>query len=221
MSQFNAYARRLDAAFKKARQGQRDAAATLADAENALNSFDRHQPEDVCGMNDAKLRVLQGAAKKARSTYNRVLQDGWYDFVRERNTIQRELQEAIHKSYGALPEQVDQSTIALIQSGILDAAETSGLFRRFEAENNVAMMRIVGKYASERAEKTDDLQQRAVFLSVAQDAADSKGATLKSWGSLCDFAAECLGRRDDLGTITPSAAATMWEESAGPVIESF
>lgn len=221
MSQFNTYAQRLDAAFKKARQAQRDAAATLAVAENALNNFDRHQPQYVPGMNDMKLKSLQAAATEARHAYNRALQNGWYDFVRERNAILGELQEAIHKSYGALPEQVDQSTIALIQSGILDAAETSGLFRRFEAENNVAMMRIVGKYASERAEKTDNLQQRGVFLSVAQDAADSKGATLKSWDSLCDFAAQCLGRRDDIGTINPSAAASMWEESAGPVIDAF
>lgn len=221
MSQFNTYAQRLDAAFKKARQAQRDAAATLAVAENALNSFDRHQPQYIPGMNDMKLKALKAAATEARHTYNRALQDGWYSFVRERDTIQRELQEAIHKSYGDLPGQVDQSTIALIQSGILDAAETSGLFRRFESENNTAMMRIVGKYASERAEQTDNLQQKDVFLSVAQDAADSKGATLRSWDSLCDFAAQCLGRRDDIGTINPSAAASMWEESAGPVIEAF
>lgn len=221
MSQFNTYAQRLDTAFKKARQAQRDAAATLAVAENALNSFDRHQPQYIPGMNDMKLKALQATATEARHAYNRALQDGWYDFVRERNAIQQELQEAIHKSYGALPEQVDQSTIALIQSGILDAAETSGLFRRFESENNKAMMRIVGKYASERAEQTDDLQQKDVFLSVAQDAADSKGATLKSWDSLCEFAAQCLGRRDDIGTINPSGAAVLWEESAGPVIEAF
>lgn len=221
MSQFNTYAQRLDAAFKKARQAQRDAAATLAVAENALNSFDRHQPQYVPGMNDMKLKELRAAATEARHAYNRSLQDGWYDFVRERDAIQRELQEAIHKSYGALPEQVDQNAIALIQSGALDAAETSGLFRRFEAENNVAMMRIVGKYASERAEQTDNLQQRGVFRSVAQDAADSKGATLKSWDSLYDFARQCLGRRDDIGTISPSGAASMWEESAGTVIEAF
>lgn len=66
-----------------------------------------------------------------------------------------------------------------------------------------------------------NLQQKAVFLSVAQDAADSKGATLKSWDSLCDFAAQCLGRRDDIGTINPSGAASMWEEYAGPVIDAF
>ena len=149
-----------DAAFKKARQAQRDAAATLAVAENALNSFNRHQPQLVPNANSLKLKELRAAATEARHTYDRALQDSWCSFVRERDTIQRELQEAIHKSYGALPEQVDQSTIALIQSGILDAAETSGLFRRFESENNTAMMRIVGKYASERAEQTDNLQQQ-------------------------------------------------------------
>lgn len=225
MSQFNEYAKRLDAAFKEARSEFQEAQAALDNARNAVDAFDKFQPQRYAGENAAKLEALNHEYLEAQRTYRAAKGDIWGRFERERASIKAELEAAIKKDCLATPEQVETGTLALIQSGVLTVDDIENLYSRFSDENNSAMLRIVGKFAEERAaELADpgDYDARQRLTMIARAAAEGKGSIMQRWDALEGVSTRLLGYDSNNGRIDPIFRfAARWEELTGEIIEDF
>lgn len=83
-------------------------------------------------------------------------------------SVGRELQEAVNREYSAKGEEVDLATLELLKSGILKPQEYITLYETAQGNGNNTMVRIIGKYAGEAADKapTKDLQERLNTLAT-------------------------------------------------------
>lgn len=93
--------------------------------------------------------------------------------------IKKALAADIENSYAADPAQMDNTTVELLKSGILKASEYERLYNQAAKAGNPTMMRLIGKYANDRA--TDEQKNllpvdRSVLLSIAHSSRQVNGA---------------------------------------------
>ena len=111
------------------------------------------------GVRAAKMKMEAGKAELAR--------------------IKKALTADIESSYAADPAQLDSATVELLKSGILKASEYERLYNHAAKAGNPTMMRLIGKYANDRA--TDEQKNllpvdRSVLLSIAHSSRQVNGA---------------------------------------------
>ncbi|MBR2782938.1 MAG: hypothetical protein IKD93_01915 [Firmicutes bacterium] len=219
MSQFAKYAQELDKIARSAFAEYQKAEAALKAAEEEARQF----PERSGSVSDdyrarsirAKAALVE--AKTAMKAAKAALQS----HESEISSLRRELAGDIDRAYSADPAQLDHDTITLLESGILRPGEYTRLLKNAQEAGNTTMMRLVGKYAGERAETeakaggqySDDVRElRQVFHA-------SKQTTGAEHLERFDYLTEVFNR----GAHTPELAGLpdRWNQLTADVIENF
>lgn len=214
MSEFNHFAKELDAAFRTARSEYAAVYDELAKAkENA----------SVAGLDAVKKQIatlqLQEAEKKMRQETERI----WSVFDAKAADLRRALEKEVQTSNLADPSAVDGNAVELMKTGVLTVDDYFSFADRYS--ENLTMLKLIGHYAKEAADSADDRKDKVALTVLAQDCAKGTGKTLKAWDSMMTAANYCSGRG---GTgrrqQTPGVVAHMgewWDQLSGEIIENF
>ncbi len=127
---------------------------------------ERWQSEIRRGWNDAKIRMQdqQKHNEKLRNIKNKFLelsanaQACFNDVITEADT-------RFERYNRATGDKVDLATVELLKTDVLSSGEIKALSGDFEG--NIAMLRIIGKYAGERAKTTDNSNESRELSALA------------------------------------------------------
>lgn len=214
MSKYNSYARNLDAAFRAARDEYTAVYNELTKAkENA----------SAAGLDAVKKQIatlqLQEAENKMRTEPARI----WAAFDAKAAELRSALEKEVQTSNLADPSAIDSNAVELMKTGVLTVDDYFGFADRFS--ENPTMLKMVGYYAKEAADSTDDRKDRVALTVLAQDCAKGAGPTLKAWDNMMTVANYCSGRGySGNRRITPGVTLSMgekWEQLSGEIVENF
>lgn len=152
MSEFKKYAERLNELAKAAFLEYKTAEIDTASRREKLDSM----PAKV-GMVDADYAAKYARAKadyaEAAANFQKAKQN-MANTANSFESIRKELVEAVKKKYAADPEQIDNKTLTLLESGVLTPYDFSNLMEKAIADENHTMQSIIGNYAEKAVEKT-------------------------------------------------------------------
>lgn len=214
MSEFNHFAKDLDAAFKAARN---EYAAAYNAVERARKAMQDAGP-DALKRQISTLR-LQEAENKMRTETARI----WTEFDAKAADLRRALEKEVQASKCVDPTAVDAAGVELMKSGILTADDYYSLAEKYDG--NATMLRLLSKYAADAATDADNRKDRVALTVLSQECANGTGKTLKAWDDLMTTVNYCSGRGGNGNRrITPGVAAHMgewWDQLSGEIIENF
>ena len=214
MSEFNHFAKELDAAFRTARS---EYAAVYDELTKAKESA------SAAGLDAVKKQIatlqLQEAEKKMRQETARI----WAEFDAKAAELRRALEKEVQTSHLADPSAIDSNAVELMKTGVLTVDDYFGFADRYDG--NPTMLKLIGYYAKEAADSTDDRKDRVALTVLAQDCAKGTGKTLKAWDSMMTAANYCSGRGGSGNRrTTPGLTLSMgewWEQLSGEIVENF
>ena len=145
MSEFNHFAKELDAAFKAAR-------GEYAAAYNAVEQT-RKAMQDA-GPDALKRQIatlqLQESEKKMRQEAARI----WTEFDAKAADLRRALEKEMQTGSLADPSAIDSNAVELMKTGVLTVDDYFGFADRYDG--NPTMLKLIGHYAKEAADSADD-----------------------------------------------------------------
>ena len=214
MSQYNHFAKDLDTAFKEAREKYTAAYNAVEQARKTLQDAGT----DAMKKQIATLQ-LQDAETNLRKEAVRI----WAEFDANATDLRRALEKEVQTSNLANPSAIDNNALELMKTGVLSVDDYFGFADRYDG--NPTMLKLIGHYAKEAADSTDDRKDRVALTVLAQDCAKGTGKTLKAWDSMMTAANYCSGRggngqRRDSPGVTLSMGE-WWEQLSGDFVESF
>lgn len=208
-TKYNHFAKDLDAAFKAARDEYAAAYNAVEQARKAMQDAS----QDALKRQIATLQ-LQEAEKKMRQEAARI----WAEFDAKAADLRRALEKEVQTSNLA-----DPSAVELMKTGVLTVDDYFGFADRYDG--NPTMLKLIGYYAKEVADGTDDRKDKVALTVLAQDCAKGTGKTLKAWDSLMTAANYCSGRGGSGNRrTTPGVTLSMgewWEQLSGEIVENF
>ena len=214
MSEFNHFAKELDAAFRAARSEYAAVYEELVKAkENA----------SAAGLDAVKKQIatlqLQEAEKKMRQEAARI----WTEFDAKAADLRRALEKEVQTSNLADPSAIDSNAVELMKTGVLTVDDYFGFADRYDG--NPTMLKLMGHYAKEAADSAGDRKDKVALTVLAQDCVKGAGPTLKAWDSMMTAANYCSGRGGSGNRrITPGVTLSMgekWEQLSGEIVENF
>ena len=211
MSKFNNYARKLDEIANATFEEYRRAEAAVKSAESRHNAYPRRNNADPAYM--AKSARAEADLAEARSAFEQVRRHLFDDKRREINAIRAELVTALGNEYAADPKAVDMNTLALMNSGILTAAEYNRLIDSANAAGNHTMVRLLAQSAKDRADKVNDSNTAREYRLVAQK---GKGMDGRQYLEAFDYMGDVFNRCERNFSL-----AGKWAELTSPVVERF
>ena len=176
MSKFNAYAKEAETIAKERMTEYQAAIERLKKAEQARRDYPQRggivSADYAAKSARAEADYLE--AKEAVRAAKAKMEAGKSELDR----IKKVLAADIESSYAADPTQMDSATVELLKSGILKASEYERLYNHAAKAGNPTMMRLIGKYANDRA--TDEQKNllpvdRSVLLSIAHSSRQVNG----------------------------------------------
>ena len=214
MSQYNHFAKDLDTAFKEAREKYTAAYNAVEQARKTLQDAGT----DAMKKQIATLQ-LQDAETNLRKEAVRI----WAEFDANAADLRRALEKEVQTSNLADPSAIDSNAVELMKTGVLTVDDYFGFADRYDG--NPTMLKLIGHYAKEAADSTDDRKDKVALTVLAQDCAKGTGKTLKAWDSMMTAANYCSGRGGSGNRrITPGVTLSMgewWEQLAGEIVENF
>lgn len=212
MSKFNVYAQKVNDIAKENFSAFRSAETNYHLAEE---DFQNH-PEGMGGSPEFQAKAVrvkakfieeQGKYKEARATLERSLDDVY--------KIQKELEKDVNNTFGADPSAVDLPTMELIKSGVLTAADYERLIEKAMKDNNITMLKILGKNAEELSNKLSSLDDigAAKLRSLANAAQKVNGS---AYVSAFELLVDCYRR-----CVNNTYMINHWDELTKRAIESF
>ena len=135
------------------------------------------------------------------------------DKRREIAAVRAELEKALGDEYAADPSKVDMNTLALMNSGILTAAEYNRLIDASTAAGNHTMVRLLAQSAADMAEKANDADIARSYRLVSHK---GKGDDGSEYLRAFDFLADTFNRCE-----RNFALSSKWDELTSPVVDSF
>ena len=136
MSEFNHFAKELDAAFKAAR----DEYAAAYNAVEQTRKAMQDAGQDALKRQIATLQ-LQETEKKMRQETERI----WTEFDAKAADLRRALEKEVQTSTLADPSAIDSSAVELMKTGVLTVDDYFGFADRYDA--NPTMLKLIGHYA--------------------------------------------------------------------------
>lgn len=163
MSKFVSYVERANSIATSSFDNYKEARDKYQKAE-ARYKAESSRYKDPAGTN-YRQQSIAARAKADLLEAEQALRDAQKFMQDEISSVQevgRELQEAVYREYAAKGEEVDLATLELLKSGILKSQEYFTLYETARGNGNNTMMRLIGKYADEAADKapTRELQER-------------------------------------------------------------
>ena len=116
-------------------------------------------------------------------------------------------------AFAADPKAVDMNTLALMNSGILTAAEYNRLIDSANAAGNHTMVRLLAQSAKDRADKVNDSDTAREYRLVAQK---GKGANGREFLEAFDYMGDVFNRCERNFSL-----AGKWDELTADVVENF
>ena len=214
MSEFNHFAKELDAAFRAARS---EYAAVYEELTKAKENA------GAAGLDAVKKQIatlqLQEAEKKMRQEAARI----WTEFDAKAADLRRALEKEVQTSNLADPSAIDSNAVELMKTGVLTVDDYFSFADKYS--ENSTILKLIGHYAKEAADSTDDRKDKVALTVLAQDCAKGTGKTLKAWDSMMTAANYCSGRGGS-GNRRPTPGVTLsmgewWEQLSGEIIENF
>lgn len=211
MSRFNSYAKRMNEIANAAFAEYREKEAAVKSAESRCNAFPRRNGADPSYL--AKSARAEADLCEARNAFDQMRRHLFDDKRREINAIRAELVTALGNEYAADPKAVDMNTLALMNSGILTAAEYNRLIDASTAAGNHTMVRLLAQSAKDRADKVNDSDTAREYRLVAQK---GKGANGREFLEAFDYMGDVFNRCERNFSL-----AGKWGELTAAVVENF
>ena len=212
MSKFNNYARKLNEIANATFEEYRRAEAAVKSAESRYNAYPRRNGADPAYL--AKSARAEADLAEARNAFDQMRRHLFDDKRKEIAAVRAELEKALGDEYAADPKAVDMNTLALMNSGILTAAEYNRLIDASTAAGNHTMVRLLAQSASDMAEKSkSDSDTARNYRIVAQK---GKGMDGREYLQAFDFMTDTFNRCERNFALTKK-----WDELTAPVVESF
>lgn len=211
MSKFNGYARKVNEIANAAFAEYREKEAAVKSAESRYKAYPRRNGADPSYL--AKSARAEADFAEARNAFEQVRRHLFDDKRREINAIRAELVTALGNEYAADPKAVDMNTLALMNSGILTAAEYNRLIDASTAAGNHTMVRLLAQSAKDRADKVNDSDTAREYRLVAQK---GKGMDGRQYLEAFDYMGDVFNRCERNFSL-----AGKWDELTADVVESF
>lgn len=211
MSKFNNYAKRMNEIANGTFEEYRKAEAALKSAESRSKEYPRRNGADPSFL--AKSARAEADLAEARNAFEQVRRHLFDDKRREIAAVRAELETALGNEYAADPSKVDMNTLALMNSGILTAAEYNRLIDSANAAGNHTMVRLLAQSAKDRADKVNDSNTAREYRLVAQS---GKGANGQQYLEAFDYMTDTFNRCERNFSLTKK-----WDELTAPVVENF
>lgn len=211
MSKFNNYAKKLNEIANATFEEYRRAEAAVKSAESRSKEYPRRNGADPSYL--AKSARAEADLAEARSAFEQVRRHLFDDKRREIAAVRAELVTALGNEYAADPKAVDMNTLALMNSGILTAAEYNRLIDSANAAGNHTMVRLLAQSAKDRADKVNDSNTAREYRLVAQK---GKGANGREFLEAFDYMGDVFNRCERNFSL-----AGKWAELTSPVVERF
>ena len=211
MSKFNSYARKVNEIANAAFAEYREKEAAVKSAESRYNAYPRRNGADPAYM--AKSARAEADLAEARNAFDQMRRHLFDDKRREIAVVREELEKAVFDAFAADPKAVDMNTLALMNSGILTAAEYNRLIDASTAAGNHTMVRLLAQSAKDRADKVNDSDTAREYRLVAQK---GKGANGREFLEAFDYMGDVFNRCERNFSL-----AGKWDELTADVVENF
>ena len=211
MSRFNNYAKRMNEIANAAFAEYREKEAAVKSAESRYNAYPRRNGADPAYM--AKSARAEADLAEARNAFDQMRRHLFDDKRREIAAVRAELEKAVFDAFAADPKSVDSNTLALMNSGILTAAEYNRLIDSANAAGNHTMVRLLAQSAKDRADKVNDSDTAREYRLVAQK---GKGANGREFLEAFDYMGDVFNRCERNFSL-----AGKWGELTADVVENF
>ena len=211
MSRFNDYAKKLNEIANATFEEYRRAEAAVKSAESRYNAYPRRNNADPAYM--AKSARAEADLAEARNAFDQMRRHLFDDKRREIAAVREELEKAVFDAFAADPKAVDMNTLALMNSGILTAAEYNRLIDSANAAGNHTMVRLLAQSAKDRADKVNDSDTAREYRLVAQK---GKGANGREFLEAFDYMGDVFNRCERNFSL-----AGKWDELTADVVENF
>ena len=211
MSRFNSYAKRMNEIANAAFAEYREKEAAVKSAESRYNAHPRRNGADPAYM--ARSARAEADLCEARNAFDQMRRHLFDDKRREIAAVRAELEKAVFDAFAADPKAVDMNTLALMNSGILTAAEYNRLIDASTAAGNHTMVRLLAQSAKDRADKVNDSDTAREYRLVAQK---GKGANGREFLEAFDYMGDVFNRCE-----RNFALAGKWGELTADVVENF
>ena len=214
MSRFNEYARRADAYAKAVFEEYAEAERKLKAAESKRNAYPR---KNGLGYEyDAKAARYEAEYVEAKAEYEKLRRE-MRDYKADGfKPIRKELEAALADAFAANPEHLDAATLELLKSGIMSADEYNRLMSKATADNNPTMVRVIAKYAKDRADQADadrNTDAARAFRAVAYKGNSVNGNDyLQAFDAMTSCFSRCMKN---------TALMSHWDELNGEIVERF
>lgn len=222
MSKYNSYARKLDTAFKTAREEYVEAYDAVKAAEKRVEDAKTEKDEYFKGDADIYRAECAAALRKAEIVFEHTAEGIWPAFDEVRDELTAKLRAEVRADGIAAPEDLDANAMTLLQSGILRVDELEALAERYA--ENYTMLRVLGQHAKAAADKAENAEDRARLVNISRAADRDPGIVLQTWDGLLEACRVCSGRRLGEKHGAPSFVASIsktWERLTEATIESF
>ena len=211
MSKFNSYARKVNEIANAAFAEYREKEAAVKSAESRYNAYPRRNGADPAYL--ARSARAEADLCEARNAFDQMRRHLFDDKRREIAAVRAELEKAVFDAFAADPKAVDMNTLALMNSGILTAAEYNRLIDASTAAGNHTMVRLLAQSAKDRADKVNDSDTAREYRLVAQK---GKGANGREFLEAFDYMGDVFNRCE-----RNFALAGKWGELTADVVENF
>ena len=211
MSRFNDYAKKLNEIANATFEEYRRAEAAVKSAESRYNAYPRRNGADPAYM--ARSARAEADLCEARNAFDQMRRHLFDDKRKEIAVVREELEKAVFDAFAADPKAVDMNTLALMNSGILTAAEYNRLIDASTAAGNHTMVRLLAQSAKDRADKVNDSDTAREYRLVAQK---GKGANGREFLEAFDYMGDVFNRCERNFSL-----AGKWDELTADVVENF
>lgn len=196
MSKYNIYAKKLDTAFRDAKEAYAAEVAKLNAAQKARDdafawSLERAQGI-AASLEQAERQSVTIALQAAKEAFAKAARQIVDDYRGSVESLKQELSEGVDAANLVDPAAVDSSALALLNSGIMTAADYGHMLEQFA--DNPTMRRMIGKYAGDAAAAArDNRQESAALRAVHIEAGRDSYSVIDTFNALADASIRYMG----------------------------
>lgn len=169
MSRWNNYAKVLNNTFADYRKEYAAAYDRVAAAKRKADSYTENRPFTTYDLQKQAAAAEYQEAQRAFRNESRSICERYSAAV---DQLMGRFREAVEKEFSVRPEFIDQNAMELLKSGIMGVADYESMLSRYS--DNPTMLRLIGKYANEEAEKSDTADRQS-FRAIAINAGTEQG----------------------------------------------
>lgn len=219
MSKYNGYARKLDTAFKTAREAYLTAYKRLGEAKANYKDKAEYRAGEQTYYWKARKAEAEMELAKAEASFDKAKNESWESFKREAQALKNALAKEIMGDGLADPEALDTNAVELLKAGILNVDDIESFVERYD--NNPTMLKLISKYAGDMAKNTENVQDRRRLLAVERATATGLSLKVQEFNNLVADSMIYAGlTRDNNSNDFIAVMCGKWETSAHKV-ENF